>query len=120
MKGKRHGKGKEYDYIFLGTKKYPNASEFDDFLNLNSGFSNANTSLDHTNYHFDISNDQLEKGMDMFSESIVELLVFEELLIFIELLRFVELFKFKRMPFCWKENTINIINNNILDIYLLI
>ena len=66
--------------IFLGTKKYPNASEFDDFLNLNSGFSNANTSLDHTNYHFDISNDQLEKGMDMFSEFYFEPLFKEELI----------------------------------------
>ena len=66
--------------IFLGTKKYPNASEFDDFLNLNSGFSNANTSLDHTNYHFEISNEKIEKGIDMFSEFFSEPLFEEEFL----------------------------------------
>ena len=64
--------------IFLGTKKYPNASEFDDFLNLNSGYSNANTSLDHTNFHFEICNEQLEKGIDMFSEFFIEPLFTEE------------------------------------------
>ena len=66
--------------IFLGTKKYENASSFDDFLNLNSGFSNANTSLDHTNYNFEISNEQLEKGIDIFSEFFSEPLFKQELI----------------------------------------
>ena len=66
--------------IFLGTKKYPNASEFDNFLNYNNGFSNANTSLDHTNYHYDISNEQLEKSIEIFSEFFIEPLFKEELI----------------------------------------
>ena len=66
--------------IFLGTKKYPNASEFDNFLNLNSGFSNANTSLDHTNFHYEICHEQLEKSIDMFSEFFIEPLFSEEFL----------------------------------------
>ena len=66
--------------IFLGTKKYPNPSEFDNFLNLNSGFSNANTSLDHTNYHYEICHEQLEKSIDMFSEFFIEPLFSEDLL----------------------------------------
>ena len=66
--------------IFLGTKKYPNASGFDDFLNRNSGYSNANTSLDHTNYHFEICHELLEKGIDMFSEFFYEPLFKNELI----------------------------------------
>ena len=65
--------------IFLGTKKYPEASGFDNFLNLNSGYSNANTSLDHTNFHYEVSNEELEKSVDMFSEFFVEPLFKEEL-----------------------------------------
>jgi len=66
--------------IFLGTKKYPNPSEFDNFLNHNSGCSNANTSLDHTNFHFEISNEELEKAVDMFSQFYYEPLFSKELL----------------------------------------
>jgi len=66
--------------IFLGTKKYPDASGFDNFLNFNSGYSNANTSLDHTNFHYEISNEELEKSVDMFSEFFIEPLFKEELI----------------------------------------
>ena len=66
--------------IFLGTEKYPKPSGFDDFLNKNSGYSNANTSLDHTNYHFEICNDKLEEGIDMFSEFFSKPLFANELL----------------------------------------
>ena len=66
--------------IFLGTKKYPEASGFDNFLHFNSGFSNANTSLDHTNFHYEIKNEELEKSVDMFSEFFKEPLFKEELL----------------------------------------
>jgi secreted Zn-dependent insulinase-like peptidase len=66
--------------IFLGTEKYPKPSGFDDFLNKNSGYSNANTSLDHTNYHFEICNDKLEEGIDMFSEFFSKPLFTNELL----------------------------------------
>lgn len=65
--------------IFLGTKKYPEASGFDNFLNLNSGYSNANTSLDHTNFQYEINNEELERSVDMFSEFFIEPLFKEEL-----------------------------------------
>ena len=38
--------------IFLGTKKYPEASSFDYFLLDNSGINNANTSIERTNFHY--------------------------------------------------------------------
>ena len=54
--------------IFLGSKKYPDASGFDNYLNNNSGTNNANTSLESTNYHYDISHEVLEESISMFSE----------------------------------------------------
>ena len=66
--------------IFLGTKKYLDTSGFDDFLKRHSGYSNANTSIDHTNYHFEISHEQLEKGIDMFSDFFYEPLFTNELI----------------------------------------
>ena len=54
--------------IFLGSKKYPEASGFDNYLNNNSGTNNANTSLESTNYHYDISHEALEESISIFSE----------------------------------------------------
>lgn len=38
--------------LFLGTDKYPNSSEYRDYLTKNSGNSNAYTAEMETNYHF--------------------------------------------------------------------
>ena len=54
--------------IFLGTEKYPETSSFDNFLNNNSGNSNANTSNESTNFHYDISNNAIEESIMRFSE----------------------------------------------------
>jgi insulysin len=54
--------------LFLGSQKYPDASYFDNFLNNNSGTSNANTSIESTNFHYDISNEALEESIKIFSE----------------------------------------------------
>ena len=54
--------------VFLGSQKYPEATCFDNFLNNNSGTSNANTSTDSTNFHYDISNEALEESIKIFSE----------------------------------------------------
>ena len=54
--------------LFLGTEKYPEKDEFDDFLTKNSGESNAYTTVENTNFHYDISNEGLEKSLDMFSQ----------------------------------------------------
>ena len=51
--------------LFLGTEKYPTNS-FDDFISKNSGSSNAYTTSENTNFHFDISNEVFEKSLDMF------------------------------------------------------
>ena len=54
--------------LFLGTEKYPEKDAFDDFLTKNSGDSNAYTTIENVNFHYDISNEGLEKSLDMFSQ----------------------------------------------------
>jgi len=40
--------------LFLGTEKYPDEDSYRDFLSQNSGFSNAYTASENTNYHFQL------------------------------------------------------------------
>ncbi|GAA5900202.1 uncharacterized protein JCM6883_002774 [Sporobolomyces salmoneus] len=41
--------------LFLGTEKFPDEAEYKTYLSRNSGSSNAFTSMDETNYYFDVS-----------------------------------------------------------------
>ncbi|GAA5870391.1 hypothetical protein JCM1840_004712 [Sporobolomyces johnsonii] len=41
--------------LFLGTEKFPDEAEYKTYLSRNSGSSNAYTSMDETNYHFDVA-----------------------------------------------------------------
>ncbi|GFO42675.1 insulin-degrading enzyme [Plakobranchus ocellatus] len=54
--------------LFLGTEKYPEENEYKKFLSEHGGMSNAYTSLEHTNYYFDISPDNLAGALDRFSQ----------------------------------------------------
>ena len=40
--------------LFLGTAKYPDPGEYQEFISAHGGAHNAYTSVDHTNYFFDI------------------------------------------------------------------
>ena len=40
--------------LFLGTQRYPSAGEYQTFISEHGGSHNASTSLEHTNYFFDI------------------------------------------------------------------
>lgn len=57
--------------LFLGTKKYPNAAEYQAFIDENAGSHNAYTSSEHTNYFFDIDANKLELALDRFSQFFV-------------------------------------------------
>ena len=57
--------------LFLGTKKYPEVGSYQKFISQHDGFSNAYTTTDHTNYHFQISNDYLEPALDRLSQFFV-------------------------------------------------
>ena len=53
--------------LFLGTEKYPDESNFDQFCASGGGYSNAWTSLDHTMYHFIVSEPMLRDTLDRFA-----------------------------------------------------
>nr|NGY95442.1 hypothetical protein [Neochlamydia sp. AcF84] len=53
--------------LFLGTKKYPNESEFQHFITEHGGFSNAFTANDHTAYMFSIDNEAFPQALDRFA-----------------------------------------------------
>jgi insulysin len=53
--------------LFLGTKKYPKVSSFKEYLNSNSGASNAYTGADITNYFLQVSHHAFEGALDRFS-----------------------------------------------------
>ncbi len=57
--------------LFLGTEKYPEAGEYQEYIARHGGNHNAFTSFQHTNYFFDIDANYLEQGLDRFSQQFV-------------------------------------------------
>ncbi len=57
--------------LFLGTEKYPEAGDYQAFINAHGGNHNAYTSLEHTNYFFDVDAGYLEPTLDRFSQFFV-------------------------------------------------
>jgi secreted Zn-dependent insulinase-like peptidase len=54
--------------LFLGTQKYPNAGEYQGFINRHGGTHNAWTGTEYTNYFFDINTDRFIQALDRFSQ----------------------------------------------------
>ena len=54
--------------LFLGTKKYPDESEYAQFLTSNGGYDNAYTDSEDTNFYFSVNSEKLEKALDRFSQ----------------------------------------------------
>ena len=54
--------------LFLGTKKYPQKSEYSEFLSSNGGYDNAYTSTQNTNYYFAVNLNALEEALDRFAQ----------------------------------------------------
>lgn len=52
--------------LFMGSEKYPSENEYFEFIKDHGGYSNAHTSPNHTNYHFEVSNEHLEGALDRF------------------------------------------------------
>jgi insulysin len=57
--------------LFLGTDKYSNADEYQDFIAAHGGSHNAFTAFEHTNYFFDIDSAYLEPTLDRFARFFV-------------------------------------------------
>ena len=58
--------------LFLGTKKYPNASEYSEYINSHGGSNNAWTDDQNTQYFFNVLPDHLLGALDRFSQFFVE------------------------------------------------
>ncbi|OED42282.1 hypothetical protein AB833_06405 [Chromatiales bacterium (ex Bugula neritina AB1)] len=54
--------------LFLGTKRYPEAGSYAQFIRSHGGSNNAYTSYSNTNYHFTIEADHLEPALDQFAQ----------------------------------------------------
>jgi secreted Zn-dependent insulinase-like peptidase len=64
--------------LFLGTKTYPVAGEYQSFISQHGGSHNAFTAPEHTNYFFQVNAEQLEGALDRFSRFFYEPLFTEE------------------------------------------
>jgi len=54
--------------LFLGTEKYPDAGEYQQFISSRGGRHNAYTSFEHTNYFFEIDPQYFDGALDRFAQ----------------------------------------------------
>ena len=54
--------------LFLGTEKYPDSAEYEQYVTEHGGTRNAYTSFEHTNYFFDIDESYLPEALDRFAQ----------------------------------------------------
>ena len=54
--------------LFLGTKKYPDADSYKEFISNHGGMDNAFTASENTSYFFDIDKDYLDEALDRFAQ----------------------------------------------------
>ncbi|MEP3823866.1 MAG: insulinase family protein [Marinobacter sp.] len=54
--------------LFLGTEKYPEAGEYQQFIRSHGGSHNAFTAFENTNYFFDVESQFLEDALDRFAQ----------------------------------------------------
>ncbi|MBX2867084.1 MAG: insulinase family protein [Acidiferrobacterales bacterium] len=58
--------------LFLGNGKYPEAGEYQKFIQSRGGSNNAYTAYDHTNYFFGVNHDSLLPALDRFSRFFID------------------------------------------------
>merc|ERR1719456_360213 len=54
--------------LFLGTEKYPDATGFDNYLQMHGGYNNAYTSQEKTVYYAQLDKAGFEGGLDRFAD----------------------------------------------------
>ncbi|MEW6989486.1 insulinase family protein [Colwelliaceae bacterium 6441] len=64
--------------LFLGTKKYPDGSEYQKYISQYGGNNNAWTATEHTCFFFDIHHQHFEPALDRFSQFFIAPLLSEE------------------------------------------
>ncbi len=58
--------------LFLGTQKYPESGEYQQYISEHGGSNNAYTVLNHTNYFFNITPEYFEGALDRFAQFFIE------------------------------------------------
>ena len=58
--------------LFLGNGKYPEAGEYQKFIQSRGGSNNAYTAYNHTNYFFGVNHDSLLPALDRFSRFFID------------------------------------------------
>ncbi|KAK2144641.1 hypothetical protein LSH36_740g00013 [Paralvinella palmiformis] len=53
--------------VFMGSEKYPNENEFDEFVRKHGGENNAFTECEYTVFYFSIEKNAFQQGLDIFS-----------------------------------------------------
>lgn len=54
--------------VFMGSEKYPDENEFENYLSRHGGGSNGSTDCESTNYVFEVDPEHLEGGLDRFAQ----------------------------------------------------
>lgn len=54
--------------LFMGTEKYRKENDYNQYLSEHSGFSNAFTGVENTNYYFEVGHEYLEGALDRFAQ----------------------------------------------------
>ena len=54
--------------LFMGSTKFPSHNEYSSFMSTNSGFDNAYTSDEETNYYFEIKNDSFVEAIERLAD----------------------------------------------------
>lgn len=54
--------------LFLGTEKFPEPGEYQEFISSNGGSHNAYTAFENTNYYFDVEKGSLAPALERFSQ----------------------------------------------------
>ena len=57
--------------------QFPKENEYNEFISRNGGQTNAYTSLEETNFQFDVSTDHLSEALDMFAQFFIDPLMTE-------------------------------------------
>lgn len=52
--------------LFMGTEKYPDESEYSNYVETHGGYTNAYTAGDHTSYHFEVGAESFLSVLDRY------------------------------------------------------
>lgn len=64
--------------LFLGTKRFPDGSEYQKFISQHGGSNNAWTATEHTCFYFDIHHQYFTEALDRFSQFFISPLLADE------------------------------------------